>query len=417
METAFQSHPLPQNVTNFEFHLIGDMTLKQFGYLASGVGFAYLVFVLAAAQAPLLAWPIIVVSSLTGIAFAFLPIYERPLDHWVGAFFKAIFKPTKMEYKSAIITKEDPLFKNRLNIYLKNLKNQEILLSNNLASISPSLTDKIASKVDVAPPGEAKIAVPVVQTQSIPPGPSLQAVPQPKPDNIPPHLNSAAAVHPEQPGGLLSKPDILVVKEEPKQPTVLEGDELKKTVELAKEAQETQAKIKQIEVEIENLKAKAATPGEDPREYLDNFQKLLTSLQSLNNEAGNLARQMTAVSSKGSQTQASSLQQPNTPPVKAKNIPTLTLTTFQNVINGIVTDSEGNYIENAIIVAHDKQGLPVRALKSNKLGQFIAATPLPNGVYTVVVEKEGAMFDVVEIELKGEVMKPVIVSARKPVYS
>ena len=119
MEGAFQTHPVPQNVTNFEFHLIGDMTLKQFGYLAAGLGFAYLVFVLLAGTFPFIAWPVILLSSLTGIAFAFLPIQERPLDHWVAAFFSAIFKPTKMEYKSAVLTKEDPLFKNRLNIYLK----------------------------------------------------------------------------------------------------------------------------------------------------------------------------------------------------------------------------------------------------------------------------------------------------------
>ena len=35
-------HPVPRNISSFEFHLIGDMTLKQFAYLAGGVFIAYL---------------------------------------------------------------------------------------------------------------------------------------------------------------------------------------------------------------------------------------------------------------------------------------------------------------------------------------------------------------------------------------
>ena len=58
-----QAHPIPQNVTSFEFKLVGDMTLRQFLYLAAGAGVAYVTFLLFAASAPLLAWPIIVVSA------------------------------------------------------------------------------------------------------------------------------------------------------------------------------------------------------------------------------------------------------------------------------------------------------------------------------------------------------------------
>lgn len=89
------------------------------------------------------------------------------------------------------------------------------------------------------------------------------------------------------------------------------------------------------------------------------------------------------------------------------------LTSFPNIINGIITDSQGNYIEGAIVVAHDRQGLPVRALKSNKLGQFVAATPLPTGEYAIVVEKDNLKFDKVGIELKNEILPPILVAAKK----
>ena len=73
----------------------------------------------------------------------------------------------------------------------------------------------------------------------------------------------------------------------------------------------------------------------------------------------------------------------------------------------------GNYVEGAILVTHDKQGLPVRALKTNKLGQFIAATPLSNGVYIISVEKDNLLFDNIEIELREKVIEPLLISAKK----
>jgi hypothetical protein len=82
------------------------------------------------------------------------------------------------------------------------------------------------------------------------------------------------------------------------------------------------------------------------------------------------------------------------------------------VINGIVTDALNNYLDGVIVVAHDKEGFPVRALKSNKLGQFIAATPLPNGTYTLNLEKGNLVFDVLKVELDGSVLPPLRVSAK-----
>src|SRR3989344_4515507 len=68
---AMEAHPVPQNVTSFEFRLIGDMTLKQFIYLCIGAGTAYIFFVFLAIPAPFLAWPVIVISSFLGLVFVF----------------------------------------------------------------------------------------------------------------------------------------------------------------------------------------------------------------------------------------------------------------------------------------------------------------------------------------------------------
>ena len=65
------------------------------------------------------------------------------------------------------------------------------------------------------------------------------------------------------------------------------------------------------------------------------------------------------------------------------------------------------------MVIYDKAGLPVRALKTNKLGQFSGSTPLPNGSYTIELEKDNLLFDVLQIDLEGKVLPAVAISAKK----
>jgi len=78
-----------------------------------------------------------------------------------------------------------------------------------------------------------------------------------------------------------------------------------------------------------------------------------------------------------------------------------------NIISGVIKDKEGKLIEGAILEIRDGTGLAVRALKSNKLGQFRIATPLPNGTYEIITEKEGYEFDIIKITLVGEIVQPI----------
>lgn len=343
MEEA--AHPIPQNITSFEFHLVGDMTLKQFIYLASGLATAYLLFVFVAQSYPYLAWPLITISSLLGVAFAFLPISERPLDHWVSAFFKAVFRPTQRSLQT-----KDGLPNQRLTSFLSN---------------------------------------------QAPSGPSLEI-------NTKPNLSAISQLSPAtQP--IVSPPA-------PSSTPLPSSDELEKTVSLAKKAQEVQTKIVATEKELGQIKTEAATPGEDPQKYTAEFQKVLSNLQDLTEQARDVSSQLAQVNKKVTAPLAPVMQIID---ASTKQIPTsLVLTTIPNIINGIVTDSANNYLEGAIVVTHDKQGLPVRALKTNKLGQFVAATPLPNGEYTITFEKENFLFDTIKLTLNGSVQPPVVVAAK-----
>ncbi len=317
-----ETHPIPQNVTSFQFKLVGDMTLKQFGYLAAGVGFAYLLFVFLAHDYPLVSWPLIIISALLGIAFAFLPFESRPLDYWLAAFLKAIYSPTKRVWKKNGKTfKENPLFSSRLIMYLT---------------------------------GE--------QPQQSP------------------------APHP------------LPTKEQ-----------LQKTVELARQAQQLQIKIIQTERSLGQIKDQAQKPTPIPVDYSQQVNKAMTDLQTFVNQASSVKQQIESVMPTA----------PSIPREKVKIVipirpkqTTVALTTFPNVINGIIKDNQSNYLEGVVAVIYDKEGLPVRALKTNKLGQFTGSTPLPNGTYTLELEKDNFSFDVLQIELTGGVLPPLQVTAK-----
>src|SRR3989344_3663125 len=93
-----EQHPVPQNVTGFQFKLIGDITLKQFAYLAGGIIVAYITFKLSLIPV-LLRYPTAIFSVLLGFGLAFVPIEERPLDRWIMSFFKSIYSPTQYVWK------------------------------------------------------------------------------------------------------------------------------------------------------------------------------------------------------------------------------------------------------------------------------------------------------------------------------
>lgn len=509
----FEAHPVPQNVTEFEFHLVGDMTIKQFIYLASGIGLAYLTFALLASKVPLLAYPLIVIFAGSGAALAFLPIQDRPLDHWLGAYFRAIFQPTKRIYKSKLITKEDPLFKTRLQVYLNSKRNQFVGINipnknvkstpfsfnmnpahqqtpaapiiatatppaaaptsstvpassltinaqsvNILSKESTSLPIQInAPQTNATVLGSAPLSSMSIPEQSpastaFPPASPLPPVtiqsanttqvppstPLPTsapavastqtlaatipaiPENTPPAspltpqpvvqnpLPQAANTPPSAPSPI-NQPSASNAASMNNEPAPSE-DELTKTIEIAKQVHQVQQKIVKTEEQINLIRSKAATQDANPKEYLDQFHQLLGELQNLNQQAANLSQQVAVLTKEPA-------KQINVKPelvVKAKSIPTITLTSIPNVLNGIVTDSKGNYLDGSIILAHDKQGIPVRALKTNKLGQFVAATPLNNGVYTITIEKENLVFDTIEIELNGAILKPILITS-KPV--
>lgn len=91
-------HPVPQPITSYEFRLVGDMTLKQFGKLAAGIILALITYGIN--PPAFIKWPLVVLFAGIGLAMAFVPFEGRPIDIWIIAFFKRIYSPTLYSWQS-----------------------------------------------------------------------------------------------------------------------------------------------------------------------------------------------------------------------------------------------------------------------------------------------------------------------------
>lgn len=95
------NHPIPQDVTGFEFKLIGEMTVKQFAYVATGAIFGYIIYLFPIPF--LFKLPPVAFFALLGFAFAFLPISGRPMDKMIFNFFRAVFSQNQYTYREPAI--------------------------------------------------------------------------------------------------------------------------------------------------------------------------------------------------------------------------------------------------------------------------------------------------------------------------
>lgn len=73
------------------------MTLKQFAKAAAGVILALLIN--STKLIFFVKWPLIAITAGGGLALAFVPYQDRPLETWIGAFLKSIYAPTIFLYK------------------------------------------------------------------------------------------------------------------------------------------------------------------------------------------------------------------------------------------------------------------------------------------------------------------------------
>lgn len=80
-----EAHPVPKNVLNVEFKLFGALSVRQFGKVLIGSLIALLLYFLPIP--PLISFPLIVVSVLTGFGAALIPAFEVRVSKILGSIF------------------------------------------------------------------------------------------------------------------------------------------------------------------------------------------------------------------------------------------------------------------------------------------------------------------------------------------
>jgi len=182
-----ESHPIPQQISSYQFRLVGDMTLKQFFQIAGGALISIIIYSLPLIG--IIKWPLVIIFTLLGIALAFLPLEERPLEKWLIAFFKSVYSPTLFSWKKtkdefnyyrdeANVPSEKIIYPGgeaKLQEYLKN--SSPGLLAGNLEKLEKSFLSGLSNIFTGTVP-TANVGGPSLQTQ-------LQGSEPPKPLTVP----------------------------------------------------------------------------------------------------------------------------------------------------------------------------------------------------------------------------------------
>ena len=413
-----EQHPIPRNVSGYEFHLVGDMTLKQFGYLSGGLVLAYFLFKMPFPA--IINIPLAAISALAGLAFAFLPIQDRPLDRWLMAFIKSIYSPTQYLWH-----KNNPPPDILLHAYAvhPSVMSKEHIINNQIAK------EKLAQYLAAMPPTlDATInlreknyinhTLALFNSLNTP----FVKTPSPAPLNPPPPVPAPSKPIDEKDKIAFSKANPLPAKPAPVKP-VSTGDS---TAKAAPPPSQTSESTTEKEEELKKQARQLEQSLSQNTITKEKFLELERKLNDLLSEKERLTEEVTSLRRKGADRVVAvkpvEVKSVDTrPTVKkldlagAKNtagMPSVPQT--PNIILGVIRDNFSHLLPNIIVSVKDLTGMPVRAIKTNKLGQFASATPLQNGEYLIEVEdpQKRYTFDTVEVTLTGQVFMPIEITAK-----
>lgn len=429
-----ENHPIPQDVTGFKFKLIGSVTLKQFLYILGGGILAIICYVLPVS--PFIKLPLAFFFGGMGVMLAFVPIEGRPMDVMLKNFLKALpaenqyifkkrgadalitdfFTPNMAAIKVEEVKKTDAtaLDSKRALLY-KTLrqngrpddKEQETLTNINsfLHDASTSITPPI-QHIDNIPadaPESIQIATPTVTIRpqaadfapvDLPQSPIDIVLPKEEAADSSPQVvintQTVNNINPPQPIPTVAPPAPEPMQPEPAvipapvaptpPPVILQQEPVAQPIPAQPEP------VASIANPIQTPVAQTAEPiAESP------LQTVGSAPQSTG-VAPNTTNSVTSVGPEQS-LKAGFPQLPDTP----------------NIVLGIIKDPRGRVLPNILVEFMNQQGIPVRAFKSNALGQFAAATPLSNGEYIVALEDPRKLneFEQIKIVLDGKIFQPL----------
>jgi len=306
-------HPIPQQITSYEFKLIGDMTIKQFGKAATGIILGFLIY--GSPLFVLIRLPLALLIAGAGLAAAFIPFQDRPLEKWALAFIRSLYAPTLFTWKK----QHNP---NWLDIdYSK--------------KIDP--TDKDDE----------------------------DNIPKKEMSKVAEFINSM----PGRDSGQINMGD--------------RDDDFKKE-------KKKDVLLDDIRAEEEKARREAESKGQVEQKAPESLEINSTEISNLNLQKDKMAATNLA--------DFGGIPMPDKPNVA-------------NVLVGMVFDISKKIVPDAIVEIQDEHGNAARVLKTNLLGQFRTSTPLADGSYVLITQKDGLAFERVKISLNNAIVDPVRIQA------
>lgn len=408
-----EQHPVPQNVTTFQFRLIGDMTIKQFGYLCGGSILAFIAYKLPLPF--IITWPAAFAFAFLGVGFAFIPVEERPMDVWVFSFFKSVYTPTQF-----IWIKEAQKSATAKPVAAQTVTPPPVATTKSVPA--PATTKAVLSDIFQPPPAkpipspEARLTVKPNHHWSIVDW--LADLWNPK-GSV--HMTTVLQQQPSLASRVTGTKPIQTAPATPVQHAPAPVSHTEPAVHQKMESLEASVKELQEQLKIKNVTTERVL------ELQQQLTDVLKQKTSMEDELVGLKRQMLSRDSQKSTTSSplsgdippaapsapSTVRVINTQDAATKvGLPRLT--NVANVITGLAKDDAGNQLPGILVTVTNGEGIPVRALKTNKLGQFAASTPLGSGTYFVEIEDPRGRFTFsrVQITLNGSVVPALEIIAK-----
>jgi PrgI family protein len=416
-------HPIPQDVTGFQFKLVGAMTVKQFGYVASGVIMAVILYYLPlhSAFGILLKVMLVPLFGASGAIVAFVPIDGRPIDIMTSNFVKALFSPNqyiyhrqgrKLSFENVATVKVQPAKKAQE-------KRETAVNSQDISKQLNQKEEKLRAllfksrnqgKSDIDKKETAFLQSLTIPSEPTTPASSGQGTGRPA-------FLPAQKLSPAQPKTVLPKGMPSASKPLPPPVSQIQNNRSNenKQAELSRKESELEQELAQAKQEESSSKTPANhTLAEQKIALLaKQIQDVHAQKQQLENELLFLQKQLASQKKPPTPLPTKTVQDPLhvrvIPQSVTKKAGLPHVSDSPNVVVGIVKDPRGNILPNILVEVKDKDGNPVRAFKTNQLGQFASATPLSTGVYTMELEdpKKQQRFDVIKINANNQILPPI----------
>ncbi|MBU0978710.1 MAG: PrgI family protein [Patescibacteria group bacterium] len=373
-----REHPIPQDITGYRFHIVGNMTLKQFAEVGAGCIVAIILY--KTGLPDFIKWPMVVFSFGLGALAAFVPIEERPIDHWIATFISIMYKPTQYFWKRIPF------------------------IPSAFAYQTETVTQPLPAEVDLSPARRHRVKEFMASIQAV--GFNRYDLDQSEKAQIGAILN------------LFGQTQVVVNQTKPKVVKPQLDVRVRKLGKLDRSRHSSDKMFEAAIIMDQSDKKRQAKPKKAGMTTSQIAKQITIPITpNLDIEAEPISDEELAISHRqaddGDRAYIQNQPQDQLDTNQAKSalfnasLPFPTAPTEPNKLVGMVLTPRNELIPGAIIEVKTLDGHTTRAVKSNALGQFYVTTPLKNGQYVVEIEKDGFKFEPQKLEVAGKNLQPM----------